>query len=157
MLSSRNALSISVLASLIPDSLPEPCSSQDFFLRKGSGETHFDPLLFVQRSKTISDWLLTSTVCCALACSLCGPMDYSPPGFSVHGIFQARILEWVASSCSRGSSQPRDRTWISSFYHQRHLGGSPLTSITQHQIKKYPLTPGLEKRGMIVFDAENFS
>ena len=36
------------------------------------------------------------------------PMDCSPPGFSIHGIFQARILEWVAISFSRGSSQPRD-------------------------------------------------
>ena len=34
-------------------------------------------------------------------------------GFSVYGIFQARVLEWVAISFSRGSSQPRDRTWIS--------------------------------------------
>ena len=36
--------------------------------------------------------------------TVCYPMDYSPPGFSVHGISQARILEWVASSLSRGSS-----------------------------------------------------
>ena len=42
--------------------------------------------------------------------ALCGPMDYSLPGSSVHGILQARILEWVAISFSRGSSQPRDRT-----------------------------------------------
>ena len=35
-------------------------------------------------------------------------MDCSPPGSSVHGIFQARILEWVAISSSRGSSQSRD-------------------------------------------------
>ena len=40
-------------------------------------------------------------------------MDCSPPGFSVHGIFQARVLEWVAISFSRGSSQPRDRTRVS--------------------------------------------
>ena len=40
-------------------------------------------------------------------------MDCSPPGSSVHGILQARILEWVAISFSRGSSQPRDRTQIS--------------------------------------------
>ena len=39
--------------------------------------------------------------------------DCSPPGSSVHGIFQARTLEWVAISSSRGSSQPRDRTHIS--------------------------------------------
>ena len=45
--------------------------------------------------------------------TLCDPMDYGLPGFSVHGIFQARILEWVAISFSRGSSQPRDRTCIS--------------------------------------------
>ena len=39
--------------------------------------------------------------------------DCSPPGSSVHGILQARILEWVAISFSRGSSRPRDRTCIS--------------------------------------------
>ena len=44
---------------------------------------------------------------------LCNPMDYSPPGFSIHGIFQARVLEWVAISFSRGSSWPRDRTQVS--------------------------------------------
>ena len=38
---------------------------------------------------------------------------YSPPGPSVHGIFQARILEWVTIPSSRGSSQPRDQTWVS--------------------------------------------
>ena len=38
-----------------------------------------------------------------------GPMDCNPPGSSVHGILQARILEWVAISYSRGSSRPRDR------------------------------------------------
>ena len=45
--------------------------------------------------------------------TLCNPMDCSPPGSSVHGIFQARILGWVAMSSSRGSSQPRDWTCIS--------------------------------------------
>ena len=40
-------------------------------------------------------------------------MDCSPPGSSVHGIFQARILEWVAISFSRGSSRPRDGTCVS--------------------------------------------
>ena len=43
----------------------------------------------------------------------CSPMDCSLPGSSVHGILQARILEWVAISFSRGSSQPRDWTWVS--------------------------------------------
>ena len=45
--------------------------------------------------------------------TLCDPMDYSPPGSSVHGILQARILEWVAIFFSRVSSQPRDRTQVS--------------------------------------------
>ena len=45
--------------------------------------------------------------------TLCDPMDYSPPGSSVHGILQARILEWVSISSSRRSSPPRDRTWVS--------------------------------------------
>ena len=40
--------------------------------------------------------------------TLCNPMDCSLPGSSVHGIFQTRILEWVAISFSRGSSPPRD-------------------------------------------------
>jgi len=44
--------------------------------------------------------------------TLCDLMDYSPPSSSVHGIFQARILEWVAISFSRGSSWPRDQTHI---------------------------------------------
>ena len=54
--------------------------------------------------------------CCLVTKSypiFCDPMDYSPPGFPVHGIFQARILEWVAISFSRGTSQPRDRTHVS--------------------------------------------
>ena len=45
--------------------------------------------------------------------TLCDPMDCNLPGSSVHGIFQVRVLEWVAISFSRGSSQPRDRTWVS--------------------------------------------
>ena len=45
--------------------------------------------------------------------TLCNPMDCSPPGCSIHEIFQARILEWVAISFSRWSSQPRDRTRVS--------------------------------------------
>ena len=41
------------------------------------------------------------------------PVDHSPPGFSVHGILQARILEWVAMPSSRGPAQPRDWTQVS--------------------------------------------
>ena len=45
--------------------------------------------------------------------TLSDPMDCSLLGFSLHGILQARILEWVAISFSRGASQPRDQTWVS--------------------------------------------
>ena len=45
--------------------------------------------------------------------TLSDPMDCSPPGSSVHGILQARILEWVAMPSSRGSSLARDRTHVS--------------------------------------------
>ena len=45
--------------------------------------------------------------------SLCDPLDCSPPGSSVHEILQARILKWVAMPLSKGSSWPRDWTYIS--------------------------------------------
>ena len=48
---------------------------------------------------------------------LCDPVDCNLLDFSVHGILQARILEWIAISFSRGSSRPRDRTQVS------HVGG----------------------------------
>ena len=58
-------------------------------------------------------------ICCVL-CSvaqlcltLCDPMDCNPPGSSIHGILQARTLEWVAMPSSRGSSRPGDRTQVS--------------------------------------------
>ena len=59
------------------------------------------------------------------SCStLCDPVDCSPPGSSVHGILQARILEWVAIPFSRRSYWPRDRTQIS------HISGRFLLSET---------------------------
>ena len=51
--------------------------------------------------------------------TLCDPMNCSPPGSSVHGILQARILEWVAIAFSRGSSRPRDGT-RQILYHRSH-------------------------------------
>ena len=55
---------------------------------------------------------VSNLIVCVLSQScptLCEPIDCSPPGSSVHGIPQARILEWVAIALSRGSSRPRDR------------------------------------------------
>ena len=45
--------------------------------------------------------------------TLCDPMNYSLPGSSVHGLLQTKILEWVAIPFSRGSSRPKDWTWVS--------------------------------------------
>ena len=57
---------------------------------------------------------LTCGVLVAHSClTHCDPMDCSPPGFSVHGILQARILQWVAMPFSRGSSGPRAQTQVS--------------------------------------------
>ena len=56
---------------------------------------------------------LSSQVSLTWTClTLCDPIDYSPSGFSVHRISQARILEWVAISFSRGSSQSKNRTQV---------------------------------------------
>ena len=79
---------------------------------------------------------------------LCNSMDWSLPGSSVHGIFQARVLEWVAISFSRGSSWTRDRTQIPCvigrrFYHLS-LQGSPVCIgtapiyISIHSVQWFP-------------------
>ena len=64
--------------------------------------------------------------------TLCNPMDCSLSGSSVHGIFQAKVLVWVAISFSRGSSRPRDWTQVSCiagrfFYHLSHIHQSSVT------------------------------
>ena len=84
---------------------------------------------WVSVSKFCIAWILSRDMlhlivacCCMLRCSvlvtqscltLCDPMACSPPGSSVHGILQLRILEWIAMPSSKGSSQPRDRTEVS--------------------------------------------
>ena len=59
-------------------------------------------------------FILTISVLVAQSCpTLCNPTDYSPPGSSVHGILQKRVLEQVAIPSSRGPTQPRDRNQVS--------------------------------------------
>ena len=82
---------------------------------KGS---HIRPPPDTECSKNHHFWDLLAKDACgsggAQSClTLCDPMDCSPPGPSVHRISQARILEWVAISSSRGSSRPKDRTLVS--------------------------------------------
>ena len=66
------------------------------------------PVLYFPR-----DWDEVKVLVTQSCLTLCNPMDYSPPGSSVHGISQTRILEWVPIPFSRGSSQPRDQTCAS--------------------------------------------
>ena len=87
------------------DSLPTELSGKPLAL-----------LIRFQRINLSEQTVSESICCCCLVtklCLFCVPMDCSPPGPSVHGIFQARILEWVATSFSRGSSPFRDQTCIS--------------------------------------------
>ena len=81
----------------------------------------------VQEFLTQKSYIIITLGLCVFVCvcvlvtqsylTLCNPMDCSPPGSSVHRILQARILEWVSISSSRGSSWPRKWTWVS------HLAG----------------------------------
>ena len=73
----------------------------------GSGKAF---LLFVSLNLVCACTNVKSLQSCP---TLCNPLDSSPPGSSVHGILQARILEWVAMPSSRGSSQLGDRTCVS--------------------------------------------
>ena len=70
----------------------------------------------------------------------CDPVDCSPPGSSVHGILQARILEWVAISFSRGSSQPMDQTRVSLTAGRHFNLWATLTSCSQ-QITRRKASP----------------
>ena len=80
---------------------------------------------------------------------LCNPMDINPPGSSVHGIFKARILEWVANSSSRRSSWLRDRIHIScvcciisGFFTAESLGKPPYNYICGQIVKNPPASAG---------------
>ena len=64
------------------------------------------------------------------------PMDGSLPGSEVHGIFQARILEWAAIFFSRGSSQPRDQTLVRGTSHVASLEFPPETGLTLRCARK---------------------
>ena len=91
--------------------------SYSLYLRGTPGSTFHDFVPIFGNFIWLELFRLLVCVCvCVCVCvlvtqscpTLCGPMDCSPPGSSVHGISQARTLEWVAISFSRGSSWPRD-------------------------------------------------
>ena len=88
------------------------------------------PLHTSQEQKTpqlasCSNLCVCDTQLLQLCLTPCDPMDRSPPGSSVHGILQARILEWVAMPSCRGSSPPKDRTCVSGSRHHLSHQGNP--------------------------------
>ena len=89
---------------------------KSFTLHNGKGSLRLGSLCLPIRTKEVNYpflWHVWVWMCAKSCLTLCNPMDYSPPGSSVHAISQARILEWVSISYSRGSSWSRDRTHIS--------------------------------------------
>ena len=97
------------------------CLLQGFFLTQGSnpGLLYCRQILY-----HLSHWC-ACTLSLQSFLTLCDPIDHSLPGFSVHKVLQARILEWVALLSSRGSSQLRDRNCILHLLH-RQVDSSPL-------------------------------
>ena len=94
---------------------PRAISNVSSFIKHQAGN-HFSPMFPKYKYTSWSGWVGVLTLWYQVISSakslqscptLCDPMDCSPPGSSVHEIFQSRILEWVAISFSRGSSLPR--------------------------------------------------
>ena len=93
------------------------CSGYEIPLFQGR-KMPFSPPFWVRKRKFSGRvcwkwWIWARCMCAQLCPALCSLMDCSLPDSSVHGIFQARILEWVAISFSRGSLQPKDWTQVS--------------------------------------------
>ena len=74
----------------------------------------------------VKKWVLVAQLCL----TLCNPMDCSPPGSSVHGILQARILKVRSHSLLQASSWPRDQTWVS------HIAGRFFTIWATRETQK---------------------
>ena len=102
-------LSPSLLSS--PSLLPPPPKTSSF-IEKKSGNTSSFSTCYPWVMTPIFLYVLKVSEVAQLCPTLCDPVDCSPPGSSIHGILQARILESVAISFSMGSSQPRDRTQV---------------------------------------------
>ena len=72
-----------------------------------------DKVWCCKKQQWIGTWNIQFSSVAQLCLTLCDPMNCSPPDFSVHGILQARILEWIAIPFTRRSSRPRDWTRVS--------------------------------------------
>ena len=136
-----------------------------FYFTDGETEAQWLNLFRATQLRRAGIW--NSSPCClsgVLSHSVmpdsCDSMDCSPPGFSVHGILQARILKWVAISSSRGSSRPRDWTQVSCivggfFTSWATREALPLRcgSIQNQVVLSPALGPGMPRRGILPWDA----
>ena len=114
----------------------------NFLYYKDGFQTH-STISAIKTTNTSLDVITSSEGVSAQPClTLCEPMDCSLPGSSVHGILQERILEWVAMSSSRGSSQPRDQTQVSLIVGQDSLPSHPPGSPRTLEWIAYPFSRG---------------
>ena len=117
---------------------------------------------FSSKDGCIQNWCVSVCVCvCVCVCvlvaqscpTLCDLMDYSPTGFSIHGILQAKILRWEVIPFSRGSSRLRDRIQISCnpgglFNHLSHQG-SPIQDQQRIANQSLPVLSSQRKKTSI--------
>ena len=96
-------------------------------------------LLFQGRAVWVL-WVLQKSEVAQLCPTLWDPMDCSLPGSSLHGILQARVLEWVVISFSRGSSHPRDRTLVSCILGRRFNLWATREPICKFYVITIPIT-----------------
>ena len=102
----------------------QSCNRPSQALHTGSLNTHSS-----SNTASILQRLVVVALLVTQSCpTICDPMGCSPPGSSVHGILQARILEWVAIPFSRGSL-PKDQTWVS------HIAGGFFTTVPPEKPK----------------------
>ena len=106
----------------------------------------FQPELWFSVSLAHSYSLKVKVLVAQSCLTLCDPMDCSPPGFSVFGVLWARILASVAIPFSRGSSQSRDRTWVSHIASRFFTIWATRISCKSYSSDKHSLTSTLKKQ-----------
>ena len=95
--------------------------------------------------------------------TLCNPMDYSPPGSSVHQILQAKIMKWVTMPSCRGSSQPRNQTRVWEKGHSFIWDLRMKTGGTEMELNHTVQTPSCQAGGffttsaMLIFSSVTYS
>ena len=90
------------------------------YSKKQGKNLHYSHSMFPNHQAHVTPWPKTCEWLVAQSCpTLCDPMDCSLSGSSLHGIFQAIVLEWIAISFSRRSSRPRDQTRVSRIVDRR--------------------------------------